>query len=486
MSVTRSLNIPSVPLVELLPNRFHMIGFPFTFHPVISNNGDPDTIVNSLNRPDELNPIFYRWVSDPNTGGTTGRWVKATKLETGTSYFYRPTISTSPGKRTIFLRGAQPTANQAPVGNLPSIPTQWTVEPGWNMVSNPYVYDIPLRTLRLVPLDSPSLTPVPFTTAVATGLVRGAIFFFNPASGGYNYLLDLNESMKPWQGYWIYSNTRAELQFPAPTLRNSLVVPSTQTPSDLPADAHAEPPTREVATPTNWSLDLVARRPDGRYDSALSIGASSNPGESILKPPAFQDFVQMGIAEAGSSGRFARVIRRSGAKMSWNVEVTGDADETVTLAWPGISQLPRSVRVSLIDLATNRRIDLRSASSVSVPVRAGGVSRLRLEASTAATRRLAVSYLRPDGSSRASGTYSYRLGLTGDATFAARIVTLSGAVVQEIASGRSAEAGGARLVWNGRRTDGSMAPAGAYRLEVTATGADGDVVRDQRLITVVR
>ena len=292
--------------------------------------------------------------------------------------------------------------------------------------------------------------------------------------------------MKPWQGYWIYSNTRAELQFPAPTLRNSLVIPSTQAPSDLPEDAHGEPPTRKYQSPSNWELDLVVRRPDGRSDSALSIGVASNPGQSIPKPPQFQDFVQSALVEAGSESRFARVLRRSGAKNVWNFEVNGDTDETVTLSWPGIRSLPRSVRVTLVDSATQRRIDLRSVASVSVPVRAGGVSRYRIEASSAATKRLSVAYLRPEGVSRATGSYSYRLGLTGEGSFSARIVTVSGSVVQELAAGRASEVSGNRIVWNGRRSDGSLVPAGAYRLEVTATGTDGEIVRDQRVISVVR
>ena len=487
MSVSRTINIPSVPLVELLPGKFQMIGFPFVFHPLVSNNGDPDTVVNSLTAPAEGNPTFYRWESDPNTGGTSGRWRVATKLETGTSYFYRPSISTGGGKRLIFLKGAQPTPFQAPVAGKSSIPTQLTIERGWNMVSNPYVYEVPLKSIRVVPLDdNGSLTPVPFSTAVQTGLIRGAIFYFNAVAGGYDFVGDLNQVLKPWQGYWIFSNTRAEIQFPGPTMRNSLVLPSTQTPDDLPSDAWSEPPTRGFATTDNWKLQLVARREDGRMDGATYIGVNTRGAADLPKPPAFQDFVDVRLTDSEGTGRFSQVLRRPGARMQWDVAVEGDADGFATLQWPGVQNLPKRVRLSILDIQTGARIDMRGTSSLRVPIRKGGLSRYRVIALTEATRRLAIAYLRPDGSGRAMGVYAFRLGTTQDATVDARIVTVTGKTISVLASGRSTSTDGTRLVWNGRNADGAQVPAGPYQLEVTVSGPDGSVARERRTISIIR
>jgi len=487
LSVSKVINIPSVPLVELIANRFQMIGFPFTFHPVFSNNGDPDTVINTLTSPEEFNTTVWEWINDDASGGNIGRWARSSRLKTGAAYFYKPQIASSGGKRLVFLRGAQPTPFQAPKDNQLSIPTQLTIQPGWNLVSNPFVYEIPLSSIRVIPLDIVPLTSIAFAQAVSSGYLRGSVFFFDAAAGGYDFFQELNSNLKPWTGYWLYSRVRAELQFIPPSLRNSLVVPYTGADiPDLNSGDEAEPPTRKVFTANNWELGFVARRGDGRQDKALVIGVSSNPSESVLKPPPFQDFVQTGIVEKGAESRFAKVIRRSGTKAGWDLEIAADSDETVTLAWPGIRNLPKTVRVTLLDTATNRRIDLRSSASIQVPVRKSGVSRYRVEASAGSTRRLGIAYLRPEASSRSTGTYSYRIGFTDEATYSARIVSLNGRVVQEIANGRSTEAGGSRILWNGRNAEGASVPAGSYRLEVTATGTQGDIVRDQRLITVVR
>lgn len=479
-TVSRSINVPVVPLVELVPSTFQMIGFPFSFDPILSNQGNPDTVINTLTRPQELNPIFYQWQPDPDSiDGTTGRWAIVNQLKTGVAYFYRPSVQTGPGKRLIVAKGVVPTSTQAPLEGVRSVPTQIRVERGWNMISNPYVYDIPLKYLRIISLENnPDLRSVSFSEAVQTGLMRGSTFFYNPVSGGYDFFTDLNQALRPWQGYWIYMNTSAEIQFVPPTLRNSLVVPSSA----------GEPATRKMMTADDWKLQVVARRNDGREDGATYLGVTPTAKESNTtpKPPAFQDYVQVGLLNPQGQGRYAQMLRTPNAVKTWDLVVESDKDGDVVLRWPGIANLPKRVRLSITDLQTNVRLDLRSVPSLKIAVRKGGVSRLRVSAQTEATSRLAVSYLRPEGGGSRSGSYAYRLGVTQNATVDARVVTFSGRTIQSLASGRAAGPSGTRLIWNGRNADGSPVPAGTYHLEVTVTGEDGTIVRDIKPVTVIR
>ena len=480
-TVSRTINIPAVPIVELQPNVYQMVGFPFQFDPILSNNGNPDTIVNSLNRPEELNPTFYRWAPDTTgfeSGG--GRWQVSTKLETGTAYFYRPTIITGNGKRALFLKGAQPTTAQAPTAGTITQPVQITVERGWNMISNPYVYDIPLKYVRVIALENnPDLVSISFGEAVSGGLMKGSIFYFNPSTGGYDFFGSLQDVMKPWQGYWIYSNSKAVLQFATPTLRGSLVQQTA---------AGSEPATRVVQTADAWNLKFRLAGPNGRVDEAavIGVGANAKASSDVPKPPAFKDFVSVSIADEAGKGRFAQVVRPNGKSQSWNLVVESDQDGEGVLQWPGMSSLPKRVRLTITDMQTGVTSDLRSAAGIKVALRAGTVTRFRVAVATDATRKLAVSYLRSEPGGRASGAYSYRLGLTQDAEVDAQIVTLSGKSIQTIAAGRATAGNTAKLVWNGRNTDGSSVPVGPYKLIVTVRGTDGSSVTETRTISVVR
>lgn len=480
-TVSRTINIPAVPVVELLPNVYQMVGFPFLFDPVLSNNGNPDTIVNSLNRPEELNPTFYQWAPDTSgfeTGG--GRWKVSTKLETGTAYFYRPTIITGNGKRAIFLKGAKPTAAQAPKTGVATQPVQMTVERGWNMISNPYVYEIPLKYVRVIALENnPDLISVSFGEAVSGGLMKGSIFFFNPSSGGYDFFGSLNDVLKPWQGYWIYSNSKAVLQFATPTLRNSLVRQTT---------TGDEPGTRLVSTAEKWNQVFQLSGPNNRSDKAAVIGIEpgAKASSDVPKPPAFKEFVSVSVTDEAGKVRCAKVVKSTTAKQTWNLVVETDQDGEGLLQWPGVNNLPKRVRLQITDMQTGVVTDLKSVAGIKVSLRAGAVRRYKVSMATDVSRKLAVSFLRAEPTSRLSGSYSYRLGVTQDAEVDAQVMTVSGKPIQILAAGRATSGSSTKLVWNGRNTDGSPVPAGPYMLRVTVRDADGSSVTEMRTISVVR
>ena len=181
-TATRVINVPATPLHAVTASSFQMIGFPFQFDPVLSNNGDPATVVNALTSPTDEPVAFYRWIPDATSiSGVEGKYQLANRLDTGISYFYRPNLN-----RTIFARGVQPVGGQASTGSdtlaglLGTTTTtgisqvQVNLERGWNMISNPYLYDIPLNYLRFVTTDSnPGAASQTFAEAVNNGLVRG-------------------------------------------------------------------------------------------------------------------------------------------------------------------------------------------------------------------------------------------------------------------------------------------------------------------------
>jgi len=136
--INRSITIPATPFKSVVASTFQLIGFPFQFDPVLSNNGDPATVINGLTSPADEPVALYHWNPAIQDYGAP-----VTQLVPGLGYFYRPNFS-----RTFYAKGVHPVPGQAPVGDttFSSIQqVQITLQPGWNMISDPYLYGIPLK-----------------------------------------------------------------------------------------------------------------------------------------------------------------------------------------------------------------------------------------------------------------------------------------------------------------------------------------------------
>jgi hypothetical protein len=192
----------------------------------LSNNSNAATILNGIVQPPDtlLNIFEYdKSIEDYRI---------ARQLRPGVAYFYRPEPLNPDGTRTIYLRGARPVSNQAPLsdpnqfGQELATPFQYTLNRGWNLIGNPYVYDIPLAFLRFVPLESnPTLQAFSYTEAVSNNFVRGAVFFY-AGNGNYDFLTDIGAPLRPWVGYWIFVNQPVTLIFSAPGQLNTAILPA--------------------------------------------------------------------------------------------------------------------------------------------------------------------------------------------------------------------------------------------------------------------
>lgn len=514
-TISRVINVPATPLRTFSNADWQLVSFPFAFDATRTNNGDPSTILNAITKPEDIPggviPI-YRWISDSNSQTGEGRYERVTQLGPGVAYFYRPSLS-----RTVFLNGAVPVPQQAPLPDATNptgqaTPFQVTLNRGWNMIGNPYVYNIPLAYIRVVPLENnPSLRSFTFAQAVTAGFIRGALFFYVGQTGEdlprYDFLANLSDPITPWIGYWLFANDRCNVIYAAPTTVNTAVLGSTPTGlTGTTATAGAVASGRAlIKNPTleNWKLQLQARTGDGRLDRAAFVGVSSaaKDGDDIRdlpKPPPFRDYVYLGIERPGTATRFAQDMRAAGGDTkSWEIEVVTDGDgRAVTLSWPNAATLPKRLRLKLTDLETGKSINLRSASSYRVDAISREVPRrFRLTAEKGASRALAISGLRAvsmggaaagAGGRSVSASYRFDFNLTADAAVTGRILTLTGKPIRTLSAGRAAAVGANALHWDGRGPAGEALPAGAYQVEISARGEGGEIVRERRTILSLR
>jgi hypothetical protein len=80
------------------------------------------------------------------------------------------------------------------------------LQPGWNIISNPYAKPIPLRDLEIQKDDT---TPVSWTDAATVNWVLNAIYYFKGSDWGSQYAHEYaggtpDAVLTPWLGYWLY------------------------------------------------------------------------------------------------------------------------------------------------------------------------------------------------------------------------------------------------------------------------------------------
>ncbi len=516
-TVNRAITIPATPLYNVSADYFQMIGFPFDFDRTITNNNDTSSILNGLSRPTDTNPgslTLFRWIPDPESVEGAGRYEATTQIERGVGYFYRPAIS-----RLLFLNGARPDTQATPVDPGARVQYFQTVlERGWNMISNPWVYGVPVSFISLAEIDNTEpnndLKLTYFPDAVASGLVRGGIFFYNPEKRDYDFFQDYTQELRPYQAYWVFVEDRKILRIAVPSQKQSAVIPAPdgtipvtrpitrkQVPGAI-ASGRAFPAQQ---TNDNWKMQLIAKRVganasdtanDGMTLLGVSPGAKDGDDSRDLPkpPPVMADYVSVRImheVKGGKSRAFAQDLKAPGGKKEWEIEVLSDRDGPVSLSWPNLSRLPKTVRLTLTDKVTGRKTSLRGTSSLVVNVAANVKSRFVVTADKGATRPLAITNVqfRSEGTRGPGGGANYSLSFktTADAQVTARIVTLTGRTVNSLATGRAVTADGiTRLRWNGRSQEGDQLPAGSYIVELTALGDDGELVTDKRPITTAR
>ena len=500
-TITRTISVPATPLHPVTNTSFQMLGFPFQFDQGATNNADPATVINTLAPPSlRDNPaVFYYWVPSINSQGTdAGHYAVATNLQPGQGYFFRPAAT-----RLLFPYGASPMSGQTPVttvANQAGQNVQLILNPGWNMISNPYVYSVPLSLLQVTQaldgkLNGSSAT---FLSAANSGLLLGSVFYYDTNTNSYDFFTfqpgQPTPAIDPWSAYWVYAVDKIIVTFPQPTVHNTYVKPSPTggTPSTkgmLARNAWVVP----GPTLNNWTLQLVAQRQGGRGDRATLLGVrpgATTRSSSLPKPPApAADYVYGSLARSGDATRCAALfLAPSATAKSWDYEVSSDKDGPVTLSWPNLASLPRDLNLSLKNLATNETFSLRGRSSVQVPLRAGAASRFQIIASHQASTPLSISGLSAAraGGRSAGNAMEFSFALTREASVTAEITTLGGKLVSTVESGRAAGVGETRLLWNGRSASGAAIAPGPYLVRVRARGENGEPAVQTRMFMSVR
>jgi hypothetical protein len=439
-SVTRDLNVPHLPSGFSLAPTTQMISFPFGFA-----DEDPAQALGmsaSEFRLARYNPRLGEYDYYPTS-------LAATQLRPGFGYWVQASSA-----KPIKLRGA----DILTVDNYAV-----DLQQGWNQIGNPFSIGIYLGSMQVLANNQ----VLDLDTAIAQGYLRGTLFRWDLNRREYVYSSDPEFLVQPMEGFWIKALKDVTLLMPSAQIIGAI---------------------RSRATPAQstdgWRLQLSATAGELR-DSQNFLGASATGSdgfrarEDIEEPPGFSPYLNVRFVHEdwGSAGRdLAQDIRSPvNGTAAWNVEVDTDlTNEEVTLTWPNVQEIPRSLRLTLTDLETNHSVYLRARSSYRFRADSRGTARrFLLTASSDPGAALRILNLRqlPGRAPTRGQTLSFTLSSAAEV----RVTIRSGAgrVVYQAPAGQARAAGMNLTDWSGSDLAGKPVARGVYQAEVVAAAPDG-------------
>lgn len=471
--INGTINVAARPRLEIAKDA-NMLTLPYTFN---------DT---------SLETIFSPWL-DPNVPGGDMQFYRYDAGQQG--YVITNTAERGTAFWVIYDKNGESPVRANYAGN----PTQsnlngaqqLNMKPGFNMIGNPHNYHIPISQINGVSAGANQISRT-FQEMVDLGYVQSFLSYWDPELRDYVFVPASDGIMEPHQGYWINVLTSDNLSINYPPVFLPFV------PDVSREGGRGRAPSAPTQTESDWSLKLSARTRNS-VDSDNAIGVARNRTDvnrrQVGEPPMapVQDLsiaVQQNVS--GKDQLMARAYTDKNTRNEWKVKVTSKKAGDVTITWPNLSQIPKNVRLTLIDGAANVRRQVRQTSGYTFRMERPGTRELTIvsEAGNAsapvignviATRGAAG---KANASPNTPFTINYTLGT--DATTTVRVLSSKGQEVYVISRGRADRAGENTVTWNLRNSANQAVAPGTYRVEIIAESETGERVRRTVAINVVR
>jgi len=379
------------------------------------------------------------------------------------------------------------------IANYGGDPTQPSLESssvldlhnGFNMIGNPYNYRIPIQQINGVAAGNNQISRT-FQEMVDLGYIQSFVSHWDPDLKDYVFTPALTGYLEPHQGYWINVLTTDDLSIAYPPVFYPFVPDTTRSPRSAP---------RAIAqVDREWMLKLSARTQESvDLDNAIGVVRSQVDvnrnivTEPPMAPENWQN-ISLSIRQSvkGKDQQMARAFTDQNTRNEWKVIVTSKKAGDVTVTWPNLSQVPKNVRFTIKDAATNVSRQLRQTSGYTFRMDKPGTRELTIVSEPGGVSSAVIGNVVVSGNSRAKGNISVTYTLAADATTSVRILSNKGSEVYVISRGRADRAGENTVTWNLRNSANQAVAPGSYKVEILAENGTGDRVRRIVPVNVIR
>lgn len=452
--VSRTVNIPAIPVLNPLPNAslgLEMVSVPYEFP-----DNDAETVFQSLGSLLAGGPASlirydpqgnqYRWFPDPDV----------TAIVPGAGYW----LLNRNREAVNMPTGAEPVDS--------SLAYNVDLLPGWNQIGNPFTTGVRLDEVRVAGQSGGDWS---LDEAVARNILLSTVYAYDPETNQYTWeQTPADTYLDPYMGYWVLARQNCTLMFQPPNQYS-------------PAEAETGAPHPQAAERDGWKFDVqvgVSGLPLITQSAAVKKNAVAGLDRyDVPQPPASvkQESVYLKSAfYSGSNGLgmpYMMDVRSSGQeRQEWNLVIkTNAANSTVSVAWPNLSTLPSNLIATLVDDSTGDRRYMRTTNSYTFRTGTQATERaLRIVVQPRGANALAVSSVVATQNAQGGASISY--SLSADAAVDIRIRNISGIVVGQVAANRASTAGQNTVLWSGRSSRGSKVPSGRYLCEIVAKSAE--------------
>ncbi|MGQ9729633.1 MAG: carboxypeptidase regulatory-like domain-containing protein [Candidatus Zipacnadales bacterium] len=364
-------------------------------------------------------------------------------------------LNLAPG-RGFFVAFDRPTDLQV-AGRLirATDPFSLALERGFNMAGNPYPVNLPWSNLIIG----------------TTGPVADYGFILEPGTRNYLLVSDIARlnalrNIPRGAGFWIEADEATVVAINGPQMA---------------AVKEAETPTAET-NERNWVIPVVASSP---VAADLSSRAGITTGEALqaANPPRVAGTVDLYFN--GPSGKALALDIRAGATetLEWSFAVYTDLQDTpITVSLPDLTAVPKEMRITLVDVAANKRMSARAATGYTYNSGQGGERQFRLLVEPDRGGNLTVDLAAMPTGRGVELTYT----LAKSAVVTIRVRNMAGREVATVIHGKDVAAGTNTTIWNLQNEQGLRVPSGTYLVVLEAVAEDGQQVQAMRPVMVRR
>ncbi len=335
-------------------------------------------------------------------------------------------------------------------------PTDWTtlnyritLRPGWNMIGNPFAYEITWSRIL-------SATGVP-----STSLQAPVVYY--PGEGLYNYSQTV---LVPWRGYFVYNRTTAPIVLQVP--------PMAGTPK-------ASPPRRMdrqefVLDLSGAGVESKLRSGKTRVGMLRTAEDGADPEDYLEAPPIGERLILSVTDTKGNryAGNFMAVSEQGAA---WDIDLKPSAkDKRVVIQIDGMAGLPAGFKTWLLDTDRECCLDLNDGGAEADVPKDGSGLHLKLivgteEFAESAGRGLPLEPyqfdLKPNYPNPFNPETRIEYSLEHKGRVSVDVFDGLGRKIRTLESGVLG-AGVHEAVWNGRDDSGRPVPSGVYVCRVRA------------------